>query len=1337
MKNIYFHLFLIGCIFLCSHWTFAQLTPTKGTEFWLGFMENANSNPSQEELRIFVSSDQNTSGTISIPQQGYTQNFTVTANVTTTLTIPNNMAEHYTSDVIQNKGILIETQDTVSVFAINFQRLSSDGAKILPIQSLGTNYMTLNYFGIATNTNIVSEFLIVAVADSTEIEIIPKTDLQGGKQANVPYTITLNRGQSYQAKAANRLLDLTGTVIRASQNNVSSCKPFAVFSGSQCTNIPQGCNFCDHIFDQCFPRESWGTEYYVVPFSFATNYTLRIVAERNDTQVSINGAAPITLNQGQIQEYNNQTQAVCVSANKPIAVVQYMQGRNCSGNNTGDPAMVILNSQDQKIENVTFSTVSSPVIQNHNLNVIIQTNKIHQLKLDGNNINPTLFVPFANCSNLSYVQLNIATGSHTLEAEEGFIAYVYGTGMDESYAYSAGSYSRRNIRSLVESNVCTDQPVTLTTTLSDAEWHFYLKPDSVIGIGSSLAVTPQGNEIYFIKGTNAGGCVEERTIVVESPIPPTFSIEKSGDSGAVCRFQQIALTANVASPFPMFQYSWQPTTEVDFPEQDSVNIKPATSTWFKCTVATPFGCSSRTDSIFITVNEGNISHLNITPSNLPIRCSGDTTLLQVQTEKVLLEDRFNGGTNPNLWIFTTGIISNNCNSLSGNTALYFSGADERVATTLPLNVTNGGEIKFAIRFGTNANAPCENTDFGEDVLLEYSIDGGNTWVGIAPYFEFLYPNFTNISLPIPAAARTAATQFRWRQRHFNEIDGDNWALDNVVITHIDNANINFTWTPAATAAAMNGNQVKVFPTETTFYTVLATDLSNNCTYKDSVFVPIAPNFDIILPDSVAKCSDTLQLTALHTANEKVNFTWLPDTSFALIQDSTVTIATNTEQMLHLKAISQSGCLRQDSVLLMQPFSVVPKIVANDTVLCFGELATLQAGLGNDSALFEYNWSGNFNTHQIIVQPTQNTWYGLQATEKRTNCSYLDSIFIRTHPDNYTIFAGNDTTVCSSQGLMLQATYNFGDTVSFQWQPAALLNDATLPNPTIVADTQAVFVVTAIGSNNCAYKTDTIAINRFIKSDTIHIQASACKSFTFAGVNRTVSGTYYQHFSNQQGCDSVIALDLTILPASFSSLAAVICTKKIFNWNGNAYSTAGIYTDTLVKTNGCDSILTLQLIVIKPDTTWYLNGIIATANSNVDSVYWWNCQSNQVVGKSKGTPFTFTQNGNYAAIAWKNGCRDTSTCRTVVINSLTKAMNSMPEVRIFPTLVQNELQVHFDDQIMPNQYYYVLLDALGRTLQSGRFQQQQEKLPVAHFPTGMYWIRIENQEKVSLKRWLKE
>src|SRR3989338_11470991 len=88
---------------------------TEGKEFWIGFLQNWDVSPN-DRLTIFVTSKFNTTGVLSIPATGYTQNFTVTANQTTQLIIPNNIAEHYTSEIVENKGVLIQTDDNVSVF---------------------------------------------------------------------------------------------------------------------------------------------------------------------------------------------------------------------------------------------------------------------------------------------------------------------------------------------------------------------------------------------------------------------------------------------------------------------------------------------------------------------------------------------------------------------------------------------------------------------------------------------------------------------------------------------------------------------------------------------------------------------------------------------------------------------------------------------------------------------------------------------------------------------------------------------------------------------------------------------------------------------------------------------------------------------------------------------------------------------------------------------------------------------------------------------------------------------------------------------------------------------
>jgi len=122
--------------------------PTKGKEFWVGFMQNYEVEEWQEELSLFIVSDQSTTGVVEIPGQGWSQAFTVTANQTTTVTVPNNIAEHFTNQVTEQKGIYIETADTVAVFAINFNGFTADGTKILPVQTLGIDYRISSYIGI-------------------------------------------------------------------------------------------------------------------------------------------------------------------------------------------------------------------------------------------------------------------------------------------------------------------------------------------------------------------------------------------------------------------------------------------------------------------------------------------------------------------------------------------------------------------------------------------------------------------------------------------------------------------------------------------------------------------------------------------------------------------------------------------------------------------------------------------------------------------------------------------------------------------------------------------------------------------------------------------------------------------------------------------------------------------------------------------------------------------------------------------------------------------------------------------------------------------------------------
>jgi gliding motility-associated-like protein len=86
-----------------------------------------------------------------------------------------------------------------------------------------------------------------------------------------------------------------------------------------------------------------------------------------------------------------------------------------------------------------------------------------------------------------------------------------------------------------------------------------------------------------------------------------------------------------------------------------------------------------------------------------------------------------------------------------------------------------------------------------------------------------------------------------------------------------------------------------------------------------------------------------------------------------------------------------------------------------------------------------------------------------------------------------------------------------------------------------------------------------------------------------------SGFYSDTLLSITGCDSIIVLNLNVLPIDEELVEAIICAGEIYQIGSNAYNTSGIYSDTLVSINGCDSItnLVLEIMDIQP-TVIYQN-----------------------------------------------------------------------------------------------------------------------------------------------------
>ncbi len=927
---------IIALLLLCSIQVNSQVVPTKGTDFWMGFMDNYED--SYEELIILVTSDVNTSGTLSIPLQGYSQSFTVSANQTTQLTVPFTMGEPTTSEVFEDKGIHIETDDLVSVFALNFVEYTADGSKILPTNSLGTDYRISAYEGL--NSSLPSEFVIVGTEDNTEVTITPTAATLGGKPAGVPFTITIDQGELYQVKASSSSGDFTGTKITGTDAS-GSCRTFAVFSGTKCTNIPSGCTACDHIYDQNLPIYTWGTTYYAVPWrNDGERYAIRVVADEDNTSFTVNGGAPINLSAGQFWEDNTIDYAACIVGNKKISVTQYMTGSSCTG--TGDPVMVNLNPESQKIDNVTFSTVPGTVIASHHISIIMETASVGQLLMDGSPVNPTLFTPFSSCPFYSYTQFSISAGSHTLEAADGLTAYIYGTGNYESYAYSAGSFFESQVIT-VDTVVCTQDTVDLVALepLVNAWWSTASNPTDTIGTGMTLTVIPTASEIYIVRGQNfLSGCEEEFFFNVDIPNGPTIGITSSTDT--VCIFQQVDLQVT-ASPQGFYNYSWTPNIDINDPTIADPTVTPSASRWYYCTVSTGSGCSPDVvDSVYVHTIAGDVSSFvaDGTPDGL---CLGDTTQLNVVTESITLQDDFDPGVDGSLWSFHNGTANSDCGSVSGN-ALYFNSSGSRRAETIDLNVSSGGTIRFKLKVGTGS-FPCDDADFGEDIAIEYSTNAGSNWDPIVTLYEFFYPVFTDVEITIPVAAQTASTRFRVVQVSNSGVNQDNWAIDDFIIGVENTGGYNYTWSPAYNISSTTSATPYAFPASDTAYVVTMTDPGSGCSYADTVSVGVGQPFTIsVTPDTVMCDASGIPLSANPSAGTGHSWSWSPSTGLSSSQSPNPTATPTNSTTYSVTVTSDKSCVDTGSVTITVSNLATLEITPTSGQICIGDSVQVDAQL---------------------------------------------------------------------------------------------------------------------------------------------------------------------------------------------------------------------------------------------------------------------------------------------------------------------------------------------------------------------------------------------------------
>jgi len=101
-----------------------------------------------------------------------------------------------------------------------------------------------------------------------------------------------------------------------------------------------------------------------------------------------------------------------------------------------------------------------------------------------------------------------------------------------------------------------------------------------------------------------------------------------------------------------------------------------------------------------------------------------------------------------------------------------------------------------------------------------------------------------------------------------------------------------------------------------------------------------------------------------------------------------------------------------------------------------------------------------------------------------------------------------------------------------------------------------------------------------------INVSICQgdSFFFGNSWRSISGIYSDTLISSGGCDSVVSVALNIAPSIINNINSFICQGDSLFAGGAWQTAAGTYYDTLIASGGCDSIV-ITTLVVEPDFVW--------------------------------------------------------------------------------------------------------------------------------------------------------
>jgi len=267
------------------------------------------------------------------------------------------------------------------------------------------------------------------------------------------------------------------------------------------------------------------------------------------------------------------------------------------------------------------------------------------------------------------------------------------------------------------------------------------------------------------------------------------------------------------------------------------------------------------------------------------------------------------------------------------------------------------------------------------------------------------------------------------------------------------------------------------------------------------------------------------------------------------------------------------------------------------------------------------------------------------------------------------------------------------------------------------------VVTLIDSQGCD---SLIVLDLTINNSSFSTDVqNACDNFTWLdGTTYTENNTEAVYLlTNSFGCDSLITLDL-IINNSDSTVDIQNSCDSIIWIDGNTYfSDNSSATHLLNNMNGCDSVVTLNLTVNNLDTSVLQSGSTLTANEENGTYQWIDCETLLAIDEAIEQTFLTLENGDYAVLITNEFCSDTSACYTIMIDNIEENFNKN-EFLVYPNPNQGSFFIDLGKNHASA--VFTLSEINGREIHSANFSGQVIEYSIKE-SAGIYFLTIQTED----------